>query len=68
MRRGALHKVFGFPNKGGLSEVIAGAMPFEAAVHRNISTNFDVLTQGMIPPNPSELLMSPHFTALLAQA
>ena len=68
LRAGAMHRVFGTERGPGLSEVLAGAVPFENVVLRNISPNLDLLVQGMIPPNPSELLLSPRFKDLLERA
>src|SRR5207302_8047677 len=64
MRNGSLHREFSVPRAPGLSEAIAGAAALTAAVH-HISDCLDLLTGGMIPPNPSELLMSPRFTELI---
>ena len=65
LRSGSVHKSWGFDGTPGLSEVITGAMPFGEAVHREASENLDVLAHGLLPSNPSELLMSPRFRELL---
>jgi tyrosine-protein kinase Etk/Wzc len=67
MRNGSLHTVFGFPREKGLSEVVAGSLEIAEATHV-VTTNLHVLTQGQIPPNPSELLMSAHFRELIEKA
>jgi len=64
LRNGMLHRVFGFQRQPGVSDVLAGGIRFEEAVH-HLSDHFDLLTAGLIPPNPSELLMSPHFGELI---
>ena len=59
LRKGRLHRLFGIPNTSGLSNLLAGDL-------RNLSRhirstkikNFDVITCGTYPPNPSELLAS----------
>ena len=67
LRNGSFHRVFGFAREKGLSEVVAGSLAFKDAVHV-VSENLHVLTQGQIPPNPSELLMSAHFRELIEGA
>ena len=67
LRNGSLHKIFGFPRELGLSEVVAGSLQLQDAVHR-VSEQLHVLTEGQIPPNPSELLMSPRFRDLIETA
>ena len=67
LRNGSMHKVFGFPRENGLSEVVAGSLRLQDAVH-HLSAQLDVLTEGQIPPNPSELLMSPRFRDLIEAA
>jgi tyrosine-protein kinase Etk/Wzc len=67
LRNGSIHKLFGLPREQGLSEVVAGSLLLKDAVHR-ISEHLDVLAEGQIPPNPSELLMSPRFRDLIEAA
>jgi tyrosine-protein kinase Etk/Wzc len=67
LRNGSIHNVFKFPRENGLSEVVAGSLEIADAIHV-VTTNLHVLTQGQIPPNPSELLMSAHFRELIEEA
>ncbi|HDR9055992.1 TPA: polysaccharide biosynthesis tyrosine autokinase [Burkholderia vietnamiensis] len=64
MRRGDVHTYFGLDGRAGLSDVIGGA-DFDRIVVREIVPGMDVLPHGMLPPNPSELLMSEQFRAVL---
>jgi tyrosine-protein kinase Etk/Wzc len=64
LRNGSLHRIFGFQRQPGVSDVLAGAIRLEEAVH-HLSEYLDLLTAGLIPPNPSELLMSPRFGELI---
>jgi tyrosine-protein kinase Etk/Wzc len=64
LRNGSLHRVFGFQRQPGVSDVLAGGIRFEEAVH-HLSERLDLLTAGLIPPNPSELLMSSRFGELI---
>jgi tyrosine-protein kinase Etk/Wzc len=64
LRNGMLHRIFGFQRQPGVSDVLAGGIRLEEAVH-HLSEHLDLLTAGLIPPNPSELLMSPRFAELI---
>ena len=61
LRRSSIHKKLKLDNKDGLSNVLVGFSELETAVH-SINDSLDVLTGGPLPPNPSELLGSKHFT------
>jgi capsular exopolysaccharide synthesis family protein len=66
MRRPRLHRSFGVPNQTGISTVIVGKATLEEAVKRTDVPNLDVLPCGPVPPNPSELLHTDRFAAVLA--
>jgi len=66
MRRPRLHRSFGVPNNTGISTVIVGKAKLEDAIKRTDVPNLDVLTCGPVPPNPSELLHTDRFGAVLA--
>lgn len=65
MRKGYAHNIFSLSNNIGLSDVLSGAVPLEDAVQRYIPGQFNVLTCGATPPNPSELLMHERFSELM---
>jgi len=65
MRRGHINEFFGRNRDKGLSEVIAGVLPLHEAIYNTAIPGLDLLTTGIIPPNPSELLLHPHFSELL---
>jgi tyrosine-protein kinase Etk/Wzc len=65
LRKGFLNHYFGVSRGGGLSELIAGAIDMNAAIRKSLVPNVDLITTGMLPPNPAELLMSGHFTKVL---
>ncbi|MCW8828866.1 MAG: polysaccharide biosynthesis tyrosine autokinase [Gammaproteobacteria bacterium] len=66
MRKGHLATYFGMARQPGLSETLSGESDFDAAVHRGaLHENLDLLSCGVYPPNPSELLMSEAFKSLL---
>ncbi len=64
LRKPALHKMFKLSNFKGLSDVIVGNSDLEKVMY-NYRDNFDILTSGKIPPNPSEILASNAMTMLL---
>ena len=67
MRRGTLHQALGVRSEGGLSELISGQIPLEEAVRRVAGAeSLSFISRGEIPPNPSELLMTPAFNEMLA--
>ncbi|MBQ9118871.1 MAG: polysaccharide biosynthesis tyrosine autokinase [Lachnospiraceae bacterium] len=64
MRKSELHKLLRMEKtQTGLSEYLAGMT--EQPEIANVDENLDVIFSGMFPPNPTELLMSDHFAALL---
>lgn len=65
LRRPNVHNLLKLDNSMGLSEVVGKFKTFKEAVHRDVLPCLDVLTSGSIPPNPSELLASSSFEALM---
>ncbi len=66
MRRPSIHKALGLNSqRNGLSNLVAQTHPMEECIHTYEPGNFDVLTCGIIPPNPSELLSSERFKELI---
>ncbi|MFT4266452.1 MAG: polysaccharide biosynthesis tyrosine autokinase [Xenophilus sp.] len=65
LRKGHLQRAFGLPREGGLSELLAGDLPMDRAVHANVVPNLDVLTTGKLPVNPADMLMSDTFVRVL---
>lgn len=57
-RKPKLHKIFKLSNSTGLSNLLAGEAEFNDAVKESGIENLQVLTSGLKPPNPSELLGS----------
>ena len=68
MRRPRLHDVFGLPNTVGLSAILSSDVA-EADIFSMISqygdSNVYLLSSGMIPPNPAELLGSGQMRRLM---
>ena len=65
LRRPNLHNILKIDNTKGLSDVIAKMTTLDEAIHHDVIPCLDVLTSGTIPPNPSELICSPAFEALM---
>jgi non-specific protein-tyrosine kinase len=62
MRRPAQHRLFGKPLRNGMSEMLIaatpGGIPSLNGSHATQYENLGVITCGVLPPNPSELLAS----------
>lgn len=62
-----LHDYFGKDQAPGLSEVLSGEKPLEAAIQKHPTvSDLSLLPSGSVPAQPAELLASPKFDALLA--
>ncbi|RST54716.1 polysaccharide biosynthesis tyrosine autokinase [Variovorax sp. DXTD-1] len=65
LRKGRVNQFFSMSRSPGLSELIAGTLSLEKAVRSSVLPNLDVITTGVLPPNPAELLMSDSFSQIL---
>lgn len=65
LRKGHIHQYFGIERGHGLSELVTGSLPLEKVICRAVSPNVDLITTGILPPNPGELLLSGALTHLL---
>lgn len=65
MRKGRIHKEFGLPRTGGVSDFVTGKATLESIVRQTTLSGLAIVTTGQIPPNPSELLMHERFAAML---
>jgi capsular exopolysaccharide synthesis family protein len=65
MRRPAMHRALGIPNREGLSDLFRGHVGVDevARVWRN--DRLKVVTSGTVPPNPTELLSSNRMDQIL---
>jgi len=59
-RKPQVHKVFGFSNAKGLSNILVNEneIDINAGVHKTDQPNLHILSSGTRPPNPAELLGS----------
>jgi tyrosine-protein kinase Etk/Wzc len=65
VRKGHLNQYFGVPRAGGLSELVTGSIGVSHAIRKDLIPNLDLITTGILPPNPAELMMSPALPVLL---
>ncbi|MGH9351438.1 MAG: polysaccharide biosynthesis tyrosine autokinase, partial [Terriglobia bacterium] len=69
LRRGHLHQYFGVQRQPGLSQILSGESALESCVVLSkTNPNVALLPTGVLPPNPSELLMGERFAHLLEKA
>ena len=66
MRKPTIAKVLNLPpNSPGLSNVVAATSTLDDCILHMEDANIDVLTAGLVPPNPLELLSSQKFAELI---
>lgn len=71
MRKGRVHKIFGLQNETGLSTCLSEIatkgvkVNIKDFIRKTNLSNLHVMTSGIVPPNPSELLSSSHMARLL---
>lgn len=64
LRRSSIHKKMKVENEKGLSDILGGFAEFNEVI-KSVNPNLDVLTSGHQAPNPSELLGSAKYEALI---
>lgn len=65
LRKGYLQRYFGVDRHRGLSEVISGELNLEQSIHHNVVPNVDLISTGVLPPRPAELLEHRNFADIL---
>lgn len=68
MRRPKIFADFNLTNQEGLSSFLAGLVVFDEAIQKTEYENLRIVTGGPIPPNPSELIISPSMREFLDEA
>jgi capsular exopolysaccharide synthesis family protein len=58
MRKPRLHEAFGSQNAVGLSSFLSGQAQFDSVIQRTLIDRVSLVSGGVVPPNPSELLAS----------
>ena len=67
LRRPAIGRLLVERIAPGLSNVLTEQVSIEDAIRQQVFPNLDILFSGEVPPNPSELLASDKFAALIEE-
>lgn len=67
MRKPRIFEELKLDNDKGLSNYLSGQLPLDQVIQKTAIEHLDVLPGGIIPPNPSELMMSPRMSQLMEQ-
>jgi capsular exopolysaccharide synthesis family protein len=67
MHKPRVHKYFDYNNQHGLSTYLSEMTNYTESIVKSPILNLDVLTAGPVPPNASELVLSPLVEVLLAE-
>ncbi|WP_168382642.1 polysaccharide biosynthesis tyrosine autokinase [Acinetobacter indicus] len=67
LRRGYLHKYFNHANQPGLADYLNGQTELSQVIKATEVSGLDVIARGKSPANPSELLSTSQFAAMLSQ-
>lgn len=67
LRRGYLHKYFNHANQPGLADYLNGQTELNQVIKVTEVSGLDVIVRGKSPANPSELLSTTQFAAMLSQ-
>ena len=68
MRKPTIHRFFSLSNRDGLTSLLTDrTLTLASMIHHTPTENLFVLTSGIIPPNPSELLASKRMDELLVE-
>jgi tyrosine-protein kinase Etk/Wzc len=65
LRKARLHKVFALPREPGLTQLLMGHNTAADVIRSTPVEGLHVLTSGILPPNPSELLGGPRMANVL---
>ena len=66
LRRPTVHSVFDLPKEGGLTDILLGDEAFDHVIKSTFINNLYVITSGIVPPNPSELLSLDYMNDFVA--
>ena len=65
LRKSSLHEQFGIGNNIGMSNFLTNQNTFDEVVQATDYDGLEIISTGPLPPNPSELILSPTFKNLL---
>lgn len=66
LRKPAIHKMYKLPNKKGLTDILINKDSYEPYLN-NVYPGLDVLTTGIIPANPAEIINSKSLKELIKE-
>ncbi len=66
LRKPAVHKIFKLPNKKGLTDILINKDSYKSYLN-NVYPGLDVLTSGLIPANPAEIINSKALKDLIKE-
>jgi capsular exopolysaccharide synthesis family protein len=67
LRKGSCHARLGITNHNGLSNVLTGNLPLDEAVRPTSVSGLSLLSRGIRPPNPTDLLGSHKMSQTLSK-
>jgi tyrosine-protein kinase Etk/Wzc len=67
LRKASIHKEFDLANNIGMSNYLTHQNSLEEVIKKTNSKNVDVITTGVLPPNPSELILTNAMKKLLEE-
>ncbi len=67
LRKPQIHKIFEASNQVGLTNVLVNELDYKEGVSSTYVDGLEILSAGVIPPNPSELLASNRMKQLLSR-
>ena len=67
MRRGRCHSALGLSNNRGLSNVLTGGLSLQEGIQPTPVSGLFLLSRGVLPPNPTELLGSAKMRGVLQE-
>ena len=68
LRKPVLHNVFSKDKSPGLTSYLSNNSTFDEVINKTDIDNLDIVTSGVIPPNPSELLDSKKMDTFIEEA
>ena len=66
LRNPSIHRVFSIGNSDGMMSILKGDKDLKSIVY-NLNDNLDILTTGVIPPNPDEILVTDKMKKFIQQ-
>lgn len=67
LRKPNVYRILNIKNDKGISEVLVSEAEIKNVIHKNVFENMDVITSGVIPPNPVELLSSERMSQVISE-